>query len=74
MQYPDNKMILGSHRMIVGLYWPPLVFLSQTSHCIMYLFISQEGRNALIDKRYRWKFPIPYILGDDLGKLFRLIW
>ncbi|XP_031151359.1 meprin A, alpha (PABA peptide hydrolase), tandem duplicate 1 isoform X2 [Sander lucioperca] len=24
------------------------------------------GRNALIDKRYRWKFPIPYILGDDL--------
>ncbi|XP_045916421.1 meprin A, alpha (PABA peptide hydrolase), tandem duplicate 1 isoform X1 [Micropterus dolomieu] len=25
-----------------------------------------KGRNALIDKRYRWKFPIPYILGDDL--------
>ncbi|XP_029985113.1 meprin A, alpha (PABA peptide hydrolase), tandem duplicate 1 isoform X1 [Sphaeramia orbicularis] len=25
-----------------------------------------EGRNALVDKRYRWKFPIPYILGDDL--------
>uniref|UniRef100_UPI0037E771E8 meprin A, alpha (PABA peptide hydrolase), tandem duplicate 1 n=1 Tax=Semicossyphus pulcher TaxID=241346 RepID=UPI0037E771E8 len=25
-----------------------------------------EGRNALIDKTYRWKFPIPYILGDDL--------
>ncbi|XP_041815289.1 meprin A, alpha (PABA peptide hydrolase), tandem duplicate 1 [Chelmon rostratus] len=25
-----------------------------------------EGRNALIDTRYRWKFPIPYILGDDL--------
>ncbi|XP_070705687.1 meprin A, alpha (PABA peptide hydrolase), tandem duplicate 1 [Pempheris klunzingeri] len=25
-----------------------------------------EGRNALIDKKYRWKFPIPYILGDDL--------
>ncbi|XP_069559138.1 meprin A, alpha (PABA peptide hydrolase), tandem duplicate 1 [Brachyistius frenatus] len=25
-----------------------------------------EGRNAMIDKRYRWKFPIPYILGDDL--------
>ncbi|KAM9840794.1 meprin A, alpha (PABA peptide hydrolase), tandem duplicate 1 [Aulostomus maculatus] len=24
------------------------------------------GRNALIDKHYRWKFPIPYILGDDL--------
>ncbi|KAM3861018.1 meprin A, alpha (PABA peptide hydrolase), tandem duplicate 1 [Diretmus argenteus] len=24
------------------------------------------GRNALTDKRYRWKFPIPYILGDDL--------
>lgn len=28
----------------------------------------QEGRNALIDKIYRWKFPIPYILGDDLGE------
>ncbi|XP_063351993.1 meprin A subunit alpha-like [Pelmatolapia mariae] len=25
-----------------------------------------KGRNALIDRRYRWKFPIPYILGDDL--------
>ncbi|XP_029965611.1 meprin A subunit alpha-like [Salarias fasciatus] len=24
------------------------------------------GRNALLDQRYRWKFPIPYILGDDL--------
>ncbi|XP_062293243.1 meprin A subunit alpha-like [Scomber scombrus] len=23
-------------------------------------------RNALVDKAYRWKFPIPYILGDDL--------
>ncbi|XP_077367530.1 meprin A subunit alpha-like [Festucalex cinctus] len=25
-----------------------------------------KGRNAVKDKRYRWKFPIPYILGDDL--------
>ncbi|XP_038124936.1 meprin A subunit alpha-like [Cyprinodon tularosa] len=25
-----------------------------------------KGRNALNDHRYRWKFPIPYILGDDL--------
>ncbi|KAF1376297.1 hypothetical protein PFLUV_G00210040 [Perca fluviatilis] len=24
------------------------------------------GRNAMVDKKYRWKFPIPYILGDDL--------
>ncbi|XP_064781227.1 meprin A, alpha (PABA peptide hydrolase), tandem duplicate 1 [Oncorhynchus masou masou] len=24
------------------------------------------GRNALIDTKYRWKFPIPYILSDDL--------
>ncbi|KAL6486044.1 hypothetical protein MHYP_G00054360 [Metynnis hypsauchen] len=24
------------------------------------------GRNALIDKSYRWKFPIPYILDDSL--------
>ena len=30
----------------------------------------QEGRNALIDQKYRWKFPIPYILGDDLGESF----
>ncbi|KAF7663800.1 hypothetical protein LDENG_00200090 [Lucifuga dentata] len=28
--------------------------------------LMQEGRNALTDKNYRWKFPIPYILGDDL--------
>ncbi|KAM7395820.1 hypothetical protein PAMA_007212 [Pampus argenteus] len=25
-----------------------------------------EGRNALVDPTSRWKFPIPYILGDDL--------
>ncbi|CAN9507583.1 unnamed protein product [Ophioblennius macclurei] len=25
-----------------------------------------EGKNALVNERYRWKFPIPYILGDDL--------
>eukprot|EP00064_Thunnus_orientalis_P015124 superscaffoldBa00002747_g15173 len=25
-----------------------------------------KGKNALIDTAYRWKFPIPYILGDDL--------
>ncbi|XP_017287865.1 meprin A, alpha (PABA peptide hydrolase), tandem duplicate 1 [Kryptolebias marmoratus] len=25
-----------------------------------------DAKNALINKRYRWKFPIPYILGDDL--------
>ncbi|XP_076026987.1 meprin A, alpha (PABA peptide hydrolase), tandem duplicate 1 [Genypterus blacodes] len=25
-----------------------------------------EGRNALSNTTYRWKFPIPYILGDDL--------
>ncbi|XP_049446640.1 meprin A, alpha (PABA peptide hydrolase), tandem duplicate 1 isoform X2 [Epinephelus fuscoguttatus] len=29
------------------------------------IFVPQ-GKNAMIDKRYRWKFPIPYILGDDL--------
>ncbi|XP_013877050.1 meprin A subunit alpha [Austrofundulus limnaeus] len=29
------------------------------------ILISNE-KNALSDKRYRWKFPIPYILGDDL--------
>ncbi|XP_067401057.1 meprin A subunit alpha [Emydura macquarii macquarii] len=26
-----------------------------------------KGRNALRNEIYRWKFPIPYILGDDLG-------
>ncbi|XP_047243248.1 meprin A, alpha (PABA peptide hydrolase), tandem duplicate 1 [Girardinichthys multiradiatus] len=25
-----------------------------------------KGWNALTDQKYRWKFPIPYILGDDL--------
>ncbi|KAM9354897.1 meprin A subunit alpha-like [Pholidichthys leucotaenia] len=25
-----------------------------------------KGRNALIGENYRWKLPIPYILGDDL--------
>ncbi|XP_053736856.1 meprin A subunit alpha-like [Synchiropus splendidus] len=25
-----------------------------------------KGKNALVDTKYRWKFPIPYILGDDL--------
>uniref|UniRef100_A0A3B3IKU8 Metalloendopeptidase n=1 Tax=Oryzias latipes TaxID=8090 RepID=A0A3B3IKU8_ORYLA len=25
-----------------------------------------KERNALINERYRWQFPIPYILGDDL--------
>lgn len=31
-------------------------------------FLIQKGKNAIIDKKYRWKFPIPYILGDDLGE------
>lgn len=31
----------------------------------------QKGRNALIDKTLRWKFPIPYILGNDLGELIK---
>ena len=36
--------------------------------CLLTSFMLQEGRNAMTDNRYRWKFPIPYILGDDLGK------
>ncbi|KAL6096247.1 uncharacterized protein ACO6RY_09992 [Pungitius sinensis] len=28
--------------------------------------LTPEGRNAMVDKRYRWTFPIAYILGDDL--------
>ncbi|MEQ2286155.1 hypothetical protein AMECASPLE_039304 [Ameca splendens] len=31
-----------------------------------------KGRNALTDQKYRWKFPIPYILGDDLGELINV--
>lgn len=27
----------------------------------------QRSKNALVNTAYRWKFPIPYILGDDLG-------
>lgn len=30
--------------------------------------VVQEGRNAMVNKRYRWTFPIAYILGDDLGE------
>jgi len=28
----------------------------------------QPGRIGLINTTYRWKFPIPYILSDSLGK------
>ncbi|CAJ1077186.1 meprin A subunit alpha-like [Xyrichtys novacula] len=28
--------------------------------------LRKKGKNALIDESYRWKMPIPYILGDDL--------
>ncbi|XP_040016107.2 meprin A, alpha (PABA peptide hydrolase), tandem duplicate 1 [Gasterosteus aculeatus] len=28
--------------------------------------LTPEGRNAMVNKRYRWTFPIAYILGDDL--------
>lgn len=31
-------------------------------------FMIQKGRNALRNETKRWKFPIPYILGDDLGE------
>ncbi|XP_074945819.1 meprin A subunit alpha-like [Phalacrocorax aristotelis] len=30
------------------------------------ILLSQNQRNALRDETYRWKFPIPYILGDNL--------
>ncbi len=30
----------------------------------------QPGRVGLIDTTYRWKFPIPYILSDSLGRWF----
>lgn len=28
----------------------------------------QKGKNALRNETKRWTFPIPYILGDDLGE------
>uniref|UniRef100_A0A8C3G8M2 Metalloendopeptidase n=1 Tax=Cyclopterus lumpus TaxID=8103 RepID=A0A8C3G8M2_CYCLU len=40
----------------------PTLNLGELHH----LFIAPDPGNAMIDKRYRWKFPIPYILGDDL--------
>ncbi|NWT92499.1 MEP1A protein, partial [Urocynchramus pylzowi] len=30
------------------------------------ILLSKNQRNALRNETYRWKFPIPYILGDDL--------
>ncbi|KAM9382224.1 meprin A subunit alpha [Phaethornis superciliosus] len=30
------------------------------------ILLSQDQRNALKNETYRWTFPIPYILGDDL--------
>lgn len=29
----------------------------------------QPSRNAIVDEKRRWKFPIPYILTDSLGTL-----
>lgn len=31
-------------------------------------FMIQKGKNALRNETKRWTFPIPYILGDDLGE------
>lgn len=33
----------------------------------LYLVFSQNSRNGLRDPNTRWKFPIPYILADNLG-------
>ncbi|XP_056150628.1 meprin A, alpha (PABA peptide hydrolase), tandem duplicate 1 [Lampris incognitus] len=44
----------------------PLLNLGSDANLIEGDILVPQGRNALIDKRYRWKFPIPYILGDDL--------
>ncbi|KAM7061044.1 meprin A subunit alpha [Acridotheres tristis] len=30
------------------------------------IFLPKNQRNALRNETYRWKFPVPYILGDDL--------
>lgn len=32
----------------------------------------QRGRNMLIEKIYKWNFPIPYILSDDLGEFLKV--
>uniref|UniRef100_UPI003AAC45E7 meprin A, alpha (PABA peptide hydrolase), tandem duplicate 1 n=1 Tax=Centroberyx gerrardi TaxID=166262 RepID=UPI003AAC45E7 len=44
----------------------PLQNLGSDANLIEGDILIPEGRNALVNKRYRWKFPIPYILGDDL--------
>ncbi|XP_034555709.1 meprin A, alpha (PABA peptide hydrolase), tandem duplicate 1 [Notolabrus celidotus] len=44
----------------------PILNLGSETNLFEGDILIQEGRNALIDKSYRWKFPIPYILGDDL--------
>ncbi|KAF3702571.1 Meprin A subunit alpha [Channa argus] len=45
----------------------PLLNLVSDANLLEGDILVPNGKNALIDKRYRWKFPIPYILGDDLG-------
>ncbi|KAJ3606196.1 hypothetical protein NHX12_025717 [Muraenolepis orangiensis] len=44
----------------------PLLNLGSDANLIEGDIHLPEGRNALVNTRYRWKFPIPYILGDDL--------
>ncbi|KAM4632734.1 meprin A, alpha (PABA peptide hydrolase), tandem duplicate 1 [Polymixia lowei] len=44
----------------------PLLNLGSDANLIEGDIVVPAGRNALVDTRYRWKFPIPYILGDDL--------
>ncbi|CAL8394437.1 meprin A subunit alpha [Gadus morhua] len=44
----------------------PLMNLGSKDNLVEGDILLPEGRNALVDTRYRWKFPIPYILGDDL--------
>lgn len=44
----------------------PILNLGSDANLLEGDILLPKGRNALIDKTYRWKFPIPYILGDDL--------
>ncbi|KAM6964984.1 meprin A subunit alpha-like [Aplochiton taeniatus] len=44
----------------------PLLNLGSDTNLIEGDIALPVGRNALINTGYRWKFPIPYILGDDL--------
>lgn len=44
----------------------PILNLGSDSNLFEGDILIPKGKNAVINKAYRWTFPIPYILGDDL--------